>query len=117
MKNKTPEWSAGDFRSVLDLQVEDRTSDNAGGFNHSFRSIGKVFANAMQSSGSEQFSDSIGARLLSFNGYTFTTWYRADIETVKRVIFDGKIFNIRSTFNIDDRRKFVSFYAECGVEV
>ena len=117
MKNRTPEWCAGDFRSVIDLQVEDRTPDAGGGFNHTFRSIGQVFANAMQGSASEQFSEAIGARLRSFNGYTFTTWYRDDIVTVDRVIFDGKIFNVRSTFNMDDRRKFVSFYAECGVEV
>ena len=117
VRNKTPDWSAGDFRSVIDLQVEDRTPDAGGGFNHTFHSIGTVFANAVQSSGSEQFSDAIGGRLRSFKGYVFTTWFRPDIETVDRVIFDGKIFNVRSTFNIDDRRKFVSFYAECGVEV
>ncbi len=116
MRNKTADWSAGDFRSVLELQTEVKTPDGAGGYNHSFTTIGTVFANASQSGGSEQFSEEIGARILSNNGYTFTTWFRPDIRTVCRVIFDGKIFNVRSTYNIDDRRKFVSFYAECGVE-
>lgn len=117
MRNRTPNWSAGDFRSVIVLQVEDKTPDGAGGYSHSFRTIGTVFCNASQSSGSEQYNESTGARIMSVNGYNFATWFRPDIKTVCRVIFDGKIFNVRSTFNIDDRRKFVSFYAECGVEV
>lgn len=118
MKNKTAEWSAGDFRTPVTLQVEVDTPDGAGGYTHTWSTVAEVvFCNVQQSNGTETYSEAIGGRLLSQQLFTFTTWWRADIVTVDRILWNGNIWNVRSTYDIDGRNKFLQFTAETGVEV
>jgi SPP1 family predicted phage head-tail adaptor len=117
MKNKTDPYTAGEFRFPVTIERPQYGDDGSGGQSTVWVThIENLMCAVENRQGSEPYSDSGAGRVRTFQKYIFTTWFRTDIEQTDRIRFQGDLFNIRNTNNIQLRNKFLQIEADAGVE-
>lgn len=105
----------GTLRHRIMIEAESQTSDGGGGMSNPWAApitVAKVWAAIQPLRGTErlraqQLEESITHRI--------TLRYRADIRPSHRVNFKGRIFNIRSVTNVEERNRWLELMCEEGV--
>ncbi len=100
------------LRHKLALQQEVRISDGVGGYAKSWHTLVEVWAEIKPLTGSEQL---VAGQLQGASNYKIALRYRSDITAGMRFLFDGRVFNIRSVLNIDEKRDMLDVLAQEGV--
>jgi SPP1 family predicted phage head-tail adaptor len=114
---KTADITAGEFRFPVEVQRPSYTDDGSGGQNKTWPTvIPVVFCAVENRQGSEPYGDKDKGRIRTFQTFSFTTWWRDDIQVTDRLLFQGTLFNIRRINNLDLRNKFLQIIADSGVE-
>ena len=100
------------LRQRLTLQKETRVSDGAGGYSRSWQDIADLWAEIIPLSGKERlFAEQIEAPI----SHKILLRYRSDITPDNRLVFEGRIFNIRYVFNVNENNEALEILAEEGV--
>lgn len=117
MTTKTKDISAGELRFPVSVQKPVYTNDNAGGQGKpKWETKFEIYCKVEDKKSSEQYSDGSTGRVRGYSYFLFTSWWREDIEITDRLLFRGKLFNIRGINNIEQRNKFIEITSESGVE-
>ena len=94
----------GRLRYQVSLQTATNTRDSGGGLSQSFDSADLIFADIRPQSGDETFRQGKVQEKLTHN---IIIRYRTGVTTAQRILYDSRIFNIRSVINIDERNRFL----------
>lgn len=117
MRRKTAQFTGGEFRHPVAVQRATYTVDAAGGAATVWADvISPLFCDVENTTGKEVYGEAQPGRLRTVQTFNFTTWYRDDIDQTDRLVFDGKLWNIRQINDLDLRHKFLQIVAESGVE-
>ncbi len=121
MTEKTKDYSAGEFRFVVEVQrpryLNDDTGDNAGGQGEPvWETIFEINCKITDKTGRETYGDGTQGRIRTYQYFQFVSWWREGIETTDRLLFQNTPFNITGINNIELRNKFIEITAESGVE-
>ncbi|NBX02713.1 MAG: head-tail adaptor protein [Alphaproteobacteria bacterium] len=100
------------LRHKLLLQQEVRLSDGVGGYAKSWQNIAELWAEIKPVSGNEQL---FAGQVQSTASHKVLLRYRSGITVGMRFVFDGRTFNIRSVFNVDERRDTLELLVQEGV--
>lgn len=104
--------TASRLRHRVTLQQPIEVSDGAGGYTLTWQDVAELWAQIEPLRGTEELQ---ALQIKSEVVYRFTLRYREDITAEKRFTFSGKIFNIRSVFNVDMLNALVEIMVEEGV--
>jgi SPP1 family predicted phage head-tail adaptor len=116
VKIKTADITAGEFRFLVTVQRPTNSPDGSGGFDVVWNDVATFYAQITNEQGSETYGDGPTGRVRTFQRFSFSTWWRTDIQQTDRLSFQGNLFNIRAINNIELRNKFLQIVAESGVE-
>ena len=100
------------LRHKVILERKALVSDTGGGYETAWVLVANLWASISRVRGGETFS---GGQLVSNSTHIFRLRYNPDIQPDMRFIYDGRIFNIRSLDNVDERGLTLNVYAEEGV--
>jgi SPP1 family predicted phage head-tail adaptor len=103
--------SIGDLRHPVTVQQESQVADGAGGYTLSWTSLGTRYAAIETLAGREEsFADGQEGRQL------YRVTIRADlaVTTAMRLLYEGRILNIRGVQNINLRDRFFELVCEEG---
>lgn len=105
------------LNKLIGLQAPKEAPDQAGGFEVLWVDVAKVWAevqalNYNKLSVGEHFQF---GQLLSLSAYQITIRYRKNMATNMRIIYDGRVFNIRRIINIEEKNRLLRLIAEEGV--
>ena len=100
------------LKHKLVLQKELRMPDNMGGYIKSWQDIGELWAEIKPIGGLEMLF--AGKNRASV---THKIWlrYRPGVDASMRLVYEARVFNIRSVFNIDERNDMLEVLVEEGV--
>lgn len=114
---KSPQYSAGDFRFPVTVQRSTSVDDGAGGQTVTWANhIAIVMCAVENKKGSEPYGDKSEGRIRTFQKFIFTTWFGPDIVETDRLLFQSRLYNIRQVNNIKLLNKFLQIEADSGVE-
>lgn len=116
MKDRSPPYTAGEFRFPVDVQRASSADDGSGGQNIVWQTALTMMCAVENAQGDEAYSDKALGRVRAVQTFKFTTWWRDDVLVTDRLIFQGQQFNIRQVNNWLLRNKFLQLVAESGVE-
>ncbi|HVY13511.1 MAG TPA: phage head closure protein [Alphaproteobacteria bacterium] len=104
----------GEFRERVSLQQEARTPDTGGGAALSWEEVAQVWAAVEPLSGREDVqAEGVSGRAV----YRLRFRCGVEVTPAMRVVWRGKILNIRSLRNVDARDRLMEVTAEEGVAV
>ncbi|MFZ5913631.1 MAG: phage head closure protein [Pseudomonadota bacterium] len=103
----------GGLRQRVKLQRRISTPDGGGGADSGWADIAEVWAEVTPTGGREAQQ---GMRLASLNSYRVRLRFRADVSTADRMLFDGRILNIRSLINMASRGRWLECVCEEGAD-
>ena len=103
------------LRHRIAIEAESRTDDGGGGSSNPWAApvlVARVWAAIEPLRGTErlraqQLDDTVTHKIL--------LRYRADIRAEHRVTFRGRVFNIRSIVNLEERNRWLELLCEEGV--
>lgn len=103
----------GELRKQITIQAETPTGDGAGGYALAWMNIASAWADITPLSGNEVFT---AQHLEGHATHRVTMRYRSDIAitTDMRIIYNSRVFNIRSVLNIDERNQWTEMLVEEG---
>lgn len=110
------ERSAGDFRHPVIVQQEIDTNDGSGGQNAVWSNYCTIYCEIEHTTATETSGDRFPGRVRTEELQTFRSWWRNDINTQMRFLYDGDYWNIRHIEDVNYRGKFLEIIAERGVE-
>lgn len=114
---ETHAYTAGEMRFPASVERPIDEPDGAGGSSTQWVVVIPIlWCHVEQVTGDEKYSDQSGGRVRTFKKQRFTTWWRDDIRTTDRIMFEGVLYNIRTIDNLMNRNKFMWIVAESGVE-
>lgn len=96
--------SIGRLRSKVDLQTASNTRDAGGGLSQSFETTASIFADIRPQSGDETYRQGKVQEKLT---HKIFIRHRAGVQANQRILFDNRVFNIRSVINVDERDRFL----------
>lgn len=100
------------LRKRITIETSTETADTAGGFTTSWATFATVWAGFEPLRGRENYQDMI---LQSTTNYRVTIRYLAGVTTKMRIKLGGRLFNIRSIMNPEERGEMLEFMVEEGV--
>lgn len=105
---------AGALRHQVQIQQPVDVSDGQGGSTRTWRTIpdGTVWAAIHPTSGREPF---IYGQLQMRVTHKLTLRYLGGVQAHQRILFNGRVFNIRSILNVDELNKQLVLYVEEGI--
>jgi SPP1 family predicted phage head-tail adaptor len=106
------EHIASRLRQRIMIQQPDNTSDDAGGIVKSWADLSPAWAEIEPLSAGESFQ---AERMQSATIHRITIRFRDDVTTAMRILFEGRIFNIRAITNLLERDILLELLAEEGV--
>lgn len=113
---RSPLYSAGDFRMPVTVQRPSYSDDGAGGQTTVWNDhIVNLMVAVENKTGSEPYSDKGEGRVRTFQKFIFTTWWGYDVQQTDRIVFQGLNFNIRQVNNLKLLNKFLQIEADAGV--
>lgn len=105
---------ASRLRQRIMIQQPDNTADDAGGVTKSWEDLAPVWAEVEPISASEVLqADSLRSEVT----HRVTIRYRDDVTNAMRILFEGRVFNIRAVTNLLERGILLELLAEEGVAV
>lgn len=99
----------GEMRERVTLQSPVRTGDGTGGADIVWTSGATVWAKVEERGGTERLA---GERLAARAGITLTIRYRSGITTEMRVLWKGRVLNIKSLSDPEGRKRFLEVACE-----
>lgn len=99
------------LRQRLTLQQEVRTLDDGGGYVRSWQNIADLWAEIVPVTGRETLSY---GQIIGEVTHRITLRYRDGITAANRLVFESRIFNIRSVFNVREENELVEIFAAEG---
>ena len=102
----------GARRNKISLQRRTRVDDGYGGGDNVWTEYASVWGNITQASGGEKLH---GMQLENPVTHKIKIRYRTDVLGSDRIVYKGRNFNIRSSPDQDERRRFIIIKAEEGV--
>jgi len=106
--------SIGKLNRRVKIQEETRTTDGAGGFTRTWATIATVWGKLTPMSGREALD---AAQQTNMQKFALKIRYRTGVSTAKRVLISDDVYNIRNSFNIDQKRRYLDAVVEKGVAV
>lgn len=100
------------LRHKMSLQDEIKTPDGAGGFTRSWKTVADIWAEITPLSGRETF---FASRLQSAVSHKIAIRYRKGISAGQRLVYDNRLFNIRSISNEQANNEVIELLVEEGV--
>jgi SPP1 family predicted phage head-tail adaptor len=100
------------LRHKVALERQALTADTAGGYEQTWVLVAHLWVSISRVRGGEAY---VGGQLVENSTHIFRLRYNADIQADMRFIYDGRIFNIRSLDNVDERGLTLNVYVEEGV--
>tara|TARA_R110000868_G_scaffold12110_7_gene58721 strand:- start:14429 stop:14752 length:324 start_codon:yes stop_codon:yes gene_type:complete len=104
--------AAGQLRERVTIERPMRVSDGTGGESVSWAELGEVWAQVVSLTGSEVTQ---AERDEARGRFTVTIRHREDVSAAMRLVWRGKVLNIRSLRDPDGRRRWLAVSAEGGV--
>ena len=103
---------ASRLRQRVTIEQPSESADGAGGTTRSWTTLATVWAELLPLRGAEN--------LLAFQQqaeltHRVTLRYRDDVTTAMRLSYDSRVFNIRSTRNVEERDQLLELLVEEGV--
>lgn len=92
------------MRYRIEVQEVTRTSDGQGGFTELFAPIATLWAKFEPLKAYEKFQ---AMQMQSPVTHKVTIRYNSSITTAHRILYDGRIFNIKEVLNIDEASAFM----------
>lgn len=109
------EIAEGSLRHRITIEAGSHAEDSGGGLSNPWASpttVAKVWAAIRPLSGIERLR---AQQLEEPVTHKIVLRYRADIRADHRVNFKGRIFNIRSVINVEERNRWLELMCEEGV--
>lgn len=105
------------LRHRLTLQEEVRSLDGAGGYSSSWQNIADLWAEITSISSKSIYGKEklFAGKLQSEISHKVLIRYRSPVSTDMRLVFAGRIFNIRAIMNIDEHNEILELLVEEGV--
>ena len=101
-----------DLRHRVEFQTLTETADGQGGFVATWNTFDTVWANVVPASGSEK----VMAQKLEENyDYNITIRYKTGLNSKMRIVFNGRIFHIKSIIIDEERKWFTRINAKEGI--
>jgi len=97
------------MRERVTLQSPARAADGAGGADVSWTDVATIWAQVEEGAGGERLA---GERLAARAALTLTLRYRVGITTEMRVLWSGRVLNIRAVRDADGRKRFLTLECE-----
>ncbi len=99
------------LRQRMTLQQEQRTPDTAGGYVRSWQDVADIWAEVIPLSGKEKL---FAAQLQSEITHRILIRYRTGISAAHRLVFETRVFNIRSVINVREENALLEILAQEG---
>lgn len=99
------------MRERVTLQVPVRTPDGAGGADVTWNDVATVWASVMALSGRERPA---GERMEARRRLQVLIRYRSDVTAAKRLLWQGRVLDIRTMCDIDGKRHTLMIDCEEG---
>lgn len=109
MKRKT---TSSRLRHRLTLQEEVMTPDGAGGYARTWENVADIWSEIAPISGKERF---FAGHIQAQCTHRITLRYRDDITAKHRLVFEERLFNIRSVMNRHEDNELLELLVEEGV--
>lgn len=103
---------ASRLRHRLTLQQPSLTSDGVGGYLRSWEEVAELWSEISPISGNESFEH---GQTMSSRRYRIVLRHRGDIHPAMRLVFEGRVFNIRTIINRMEKDQLIEILAEEGV--
>ena len=104
-----------DLRHSVEIQAENATVDAGGGLGDPW-AIPTVIATVRMCIEPLRGSERVRAmQLESPVSHKMTMRYRSDVTARNRLLFDSRLFNIRSAIDPDERKRWLEIMADEGV--
>lgn len=107
--------TAGMLRHIVAFQSPPSTPDGQGGYDGAWTPIATAAAvrgAITPLSGSERY---FAGQLESPVTHRFVTRYRTDITTKDRMVYEGRVFQVRAILDIEERKRWLDIKLEEGV--
>lgn len=104
----------GEFRERIFLQQEAWMGDTGGGRMLSWEEVAELWAAIEPLSGKENIQ---GEKVTGAQLYRVRFRYEENVRTAMRIVWDGRILNIRSIRHVEARGRLLEIIAEEGVAV
>lgn len=105
---------AGLLRHKVEIQEMIRISDGGGGYEATWQTVAKVWANIKPLSGNETMA---AMQLEDRITHDIVIRYRGGVTAAQRIKYGDRLFNIRSVINVEERNVWMQLRAEEGVAV
>lgn len=110
------------LRHRLTLQQEVQTPDGGGGYTRSWQDITDLWAEIVPLAGNNSSTGKGSGKEVLFAGqiqaemsHRILLRYRDDITAAMRLVYENRIFNIRSVANIDENKDTLELLVQEGV--
>jgi SPP1 family predicted phage head-tail adaptor len=103
---------AGLLDKKISIQRESRTPDGAGGYLLSWVDFASARAYIKPLSGREAVQ---AERIQASVTHRFAMRYKAGILPSDRIVYAGRVFNIRAVINVEERNRWLEIVADEGV--
>ena len=104
----------GNMRHRISIEGRETTTDGAGGFSSEWVNVVELWAEVTPKNGSERFR---GMKIEDTTTHIIKTRYKSGINSSQRINFNGRLFNINSVINIDEKDRYMLIQAVEGVAV
>lgn len=111
---KCCDLAAGKLRHTISIQRETRTADGMGGSSITWAQIAAPRAFIRPMSGGERFQ---AMRIEANVTHRIYIRYRSDITTSDRIVYQGRVMQIRALINLEERNRWIEIYADEGQAV
>lgn len=98
-------FAPGSFKQRITIQTLSQTTDNTGGSTTVWTDFATLWSKITPKHGNEQL---ISQRVDAVDIYDITIRYFPGVVEKQRVLYAGKIFQIKSVINIDELSEFMS---------
>lgn len=101
----------GDLRERIDLQVEQRTRDDVGGFVSQWVGVAQVWARVQPMGTGERY---MRHQMQANASWRVTIRHRSDVSVSPkmRVVWGSRTFEVRGFTNADERKRFLDLACE-----
>lgn len=105
---------AGDLRHRVTIQQPTLNADGMGGGNYIWSNIATAWANVTTTIASGNIESLTGDQLRTIQYFMVKMRYRSDITTKMRLLHYGRVLEILSVVNRDERKREMSLYCKEG---
>lgn len=107
-----PNPKIAELRSRITIQNLVRAADGQGGYTESWVDYASVWAKFVPMKSSERY---FSEQLRPENYNRIDIRYIAGLTTSMKVLFDGRVFQIQSIVNMDERKFFIALHCQENV--